>query len=76
VSVEAEKLDVGFAHGMEVAGAAGQASYVAGFLVTTAGLHVMGAVAALLALESSRGATSLRLCGATTALVGGWLLLR
>jgi urease accessory protein len=61
----------GFAHGKEVAGAVGQASYVAGFLVTTAGLHVMGAVAALLALESSRGATSLRLCGATTALVGG-----
>jgi urease accessory protein len=66
----------GFAHGGEVIGASGQASYVAGFLVTTAGLHVIGAVAALLALESSTGAASLRRYGAATALLGGWLLFR
>jgi urease accessory protein len=66
----------GFAHGSEVTRAAGQASYVAGFLVTTAGLHVIGAVAALLALESSTGAASLRRCGVATALLGGWLLFR
>jgi len=64
----------GFAHGNEVTGTAGRASYVAGFLVTTAGLHVIGAVAALLALESPRGAARLRWSGAMTALIGIWLL--
>jgi urease accessory protein len=66
----------GFSHGVEVTGVSGHASYVAGFLVTTAGLHVMGAVTALLALESSAGAAWLRRCGGVTALVGVWLLFR
>jgi urease accessory protein len=66
----------GFAHGSEVTGAAGRASYVAGFLVTTAGLHVIGATAALLALASSGGGAWLRRCGGVTALLGAWLLFR
>jgi urease accessory protein len=66
----------GFSHGSEVGSASGHSSYVAGFLVTTAGLHVIGAVAALLALESSTGAAWLRRSGGVTALVGVWLLFR
>jgi urease accessory protein len=66
----------GFSHGTEATGAPGPASYIAGFLVTTAGLHVIGAVAALLALESASGAAWLRRSGGLTALLGVWLLLR
>jgi urease accessory protein len=66
----------GFAHGTEVTGVSSHASYVAGFLVTTAGLHVIGAVSALLALESPRGASALRYSGVAAALVGVWLLFR
>jgi len=66
----------GFSHGSEVIGVSGRASYVAGFLVTTAGLHAIGAVAALLALESAAGVAWLRRSGAVTALLGVWLLFR
>ena len=63
----------GFAHGSEMPRTADAASYVIGFLVTTAGLHVAGAAGGLLVLEQARGRGSLRLaCAATT--VAGLLL--
>src|ERR1022692_1661099 len=66
----------GFSHGSEVGGVSGHAAHSAGFLVTTAGLHVIGAVADLLAFDSSGGAAWLRRSGGVTALVGVWLLFR
>jgi urease accessory protein len=45
-------------------------SYAIGFLITTAGLHVAGAVGGLLLLETPRGSVVLRLAGAVTAFTG------
>jgi len=58
----------GYAHGAEMPQAADMASYVAGFLVTTAGLHVTGAIAGLLMLEQFHGRIGLRAAGAAVAL--------
>jgi urease accessory protein len=65
----------GSAHGVEMPKAADATSYVAGFLVTTAGLHVTGAVGGLLTLERSNGRTWLRLAGVAIGVVGMLLLL-
>lgn len=45
-------------------------SYVAGFLATTAGLHIAGAAGGLLLLECANGRTWLRAAGAATAAAG------
>ena len=51
-------------------------TYVIGFLITTLGLHLIGAVGALLLLEDKHGRWYLQLLGAGMALIGGWLFLK
>lgn len=63
----------GHAHGSEMP-AAGQLAYAAGFLLTTAGLHVAGAVGGLLLLDSPQGARVLRAGGMLVATAGVVLL--
>jgi urease accessory protein len=60
----------GSAHGGETPRTADAASYVIGFLVTTAGLHIAGATGGLLLLERARGRGWLRLAGAATTAAG------
>jgi urease accessory protein len=64
----------GLAHGTEIPKAVNQAVYIGGFLVTTAGLHLVGAVGAVLLTEQRGGQQALRRLGFLTALAGGWLL--
>jgi urease accessory protein len=64
----------GFAHGAEIPQAVNQATYIGGILVTTAGLHLVGAVGAVLLTEQQSGQKTLQLLGFLTALAGGWLL--
>lgn len=63
----------GYVHGLEMPATQGF-GYAAGFLCTTAGLHVAGAVAVLLVLERPDGHRLLRAGGALVAAVGGVLL--
>ena len=65
----------GLAHGLEMNRAVAPATYLLGFLVTTLGLHLIGAVSALLLLENNRGRRHLQWLGLGLALAGGWLLL-
>ena len=60
----------GLAHGLEFPRASNPGTYVAGFLATTAGLHVVGMVGALLILDCNRGDLLLRRLGGIVALVG------
>jgi urease accessory protein len=64
----------GFAHGKEIPGAIDDGlfvtAYVIGFLVATAGLHVIGALLGYIALRSERGALLLRISGLAIAAVG------
>jgi urease accessory protein len=64
----------GYAHGAEMPLAADGLGYAAGFLLTTAGLHVAGAVAGLLVLEQPAGRRWLRGGGALVAAAGVALL--
>jgi urease accessory protein len=65
----------GYAHGSEMPGSEHIGTYAAGFLITTAGLHLVGAVGGLLLLESQRGKRWLGLAGVTIAVVGAYLVL-
>jgi urease accessory protein len=65
----------GYAHGSEMPGSEHVGSYAAGFLITTAGLHLVGAVGALLLLESKWGKRWLGLGGMAIAVVGAYLIL-
>lgn len=49
-------------------------AYVLGFLIATAGLHVVGALIGLLANRSKRGPTLMRLGGLAIALAGMFLI--
>jgi urease accessory protein len=60
----------GYAHGYEMPLTQNQWSYAIGFLTTTAGLHVAGAVGGLLLLERPKGNGLLRCAGGVTALAG------
>jgi urease accessory protein len=60
----------GYAHGIEIPHTTSKASYVAGFMATTAGLHLVGAVAGLLVLEQPHGRTLLCLAGTATSAAG------
>jgi urease accessory protein len=64
----------GFAHGKEIPQAIDDGlfvmAYVIGFLVATAGLHVIGALVGYIALRSTRGALLLRLSGLAVAVAG------
>ena len=64
----------GWAHGSEIPQTADTSAYVVGFLVTTAGLHVAGAVGGLLLLERRHGRRWLRAAGIATAIAGVGLL--
>ncbi|MBI5302105.1 MAG: HupE/UreJ family protein [Chloroflexi bacterium] len=63
----------GHAHGAElgtVSDVMQVIAYVLGFIVATAGLHVIGALLGYIALRNSRGALILRVSGACIALMG------
>jgi urease accessory protein len=60
----------GFAHGGEMPTAASPALYALGFAVSTAGLHVLGALTGLLALCRREGHTRLRWAGVAIGLAG------
>lgn len=60
----------GNAHGLEMPASQSPLGYAIGFLATTAGLHVIGAVLALLLLKRGKGRMALRLGGAATSLAG------
>ena len=65
----------GYAHGGEMPLEESPLVYFAGFVLTTAGLHVIGAVGGLLILERARGALALRVTGGATSLAGLILVL-
>lgn len=60
----------GYAHGAEFEKAGNHLTYLIGFCVTTAGLHIIGAVATLLLLSQPRGPLHLKIAGAATAATG------
>lgn len=66
----------GYLHGYELTVVEQRALATAGFLATTAILHVAGLAAAQLALARAPGARMLRLCGALASGFGVWLVLR
>lgn len=53
----------GFAHGAEIPEQTGVALYVSGFLITTAGLHILGLVGGMLILDSPSGRAGLKMSG-------------
>ncbi|WP_339509840.1 HupE/UreJ family protein [Pseudomonas sp. RL_15y_Pfl2_60] len=63
----------GYAHGYEMPVMDNKLAYSAGFLSTTASLHVVGAVGALLILKLPRGRVILCTLGAICALSGVYL---
>lgn len=68
----------GHAHGTELPSAAETAgyvvAYVSGFLMATAGLHLVGAFLGMIAERSNRGDMLLRASGAMIALIGVFLI--
>ena len=66
----------GFSHGSEMPHASNAWEYIIGFLITTLGLHVIGAAGGLLILEKEHGRKHLRFLGGITSVVGTYLLLR
>jgi urease accessory protein len=68
----------GHAHGAELPAVTDTISaiaYVVGFLVATAGLHVIGALLGYISLRSSRGALILRGSGLLIAMVGAYFIV-
>ncbi len=66
----------GYAHGYEMPDITNKYFYVAGFLITTACLHLVGAIGGLLILENKHGHAWLRLCGVFASFVGVWLIVK
>ena len=66
----------GFAHGSEIPGAENRLSYTAGFMLTTACLHLVGAAGCLLLLEEPAGRRWLQLAGVVAATTGTYLSVR
>jgi urease accessory protein len=68
----------GFAHGAEMPQVTGDSmflvAYVVGFLVATAGLHVIGALLGYIALRRPTGSLVLRLSGVFVAILGAYIL--
>ena len=60
----------GWAHGSELPVSADPVIYVIGFLVTTAGLHIVGVIGGMLLIERPNGMSILRIAGAGTAVAG------
>lgn len=69
----------GHAHGTEIPDLTSTVvllvAYIAGFLVATAGLHVIGALLGLMAIRSDRGMLAVRALGGFIAVVGVILIL-
>lgn len=66
----------GYAHGQEMPQVSSPALYAIGFLVSTAGLHVLGALSGALALCRPGGAGRLRAGGALVSLAGVYFAAR
>ena len=66
----------GYAHGYEMPGLDSKWAYALGFLITTACLHLIGAVGGILILEHAHSSRWLRFAGAMTATIGLYLLMR
>ena len=66
----------GLAQGLEMNQAVTPTTYLIGFLITTLGLHLIGAVGALLLLEDKHGRRYIQMLGAEMALIGVWLVLK
>ncbi len=64
----------GYSHGLEINNTLNTAEYIIGFLVTTFGLHIVGASKGLLLLEKTNGQKHLRFFGAITFAIGICLL--
>lgn len=64
----------GYAHGYEMPVMDDKIAYASGFLLTTATLHVIGAVSAWLMLKLNAGARMLQVMGFGCATAGAWLL--
>ena len=64
----------GYAHGYEMPSVTNKYFYVMGFLITTACLHLVGAIGGLLILENKHGRIYLRLCGGIAIIIGIWLI--
>lgn len=68
----------GHAHGTELPALSStiglMAAYISGFLIATAGLHVVGALIGLMAVRSQRGEVLLRLGGGLIAVAGIFLI--
>lgn len=69
----------GYAHGAELPEslntARGALSYVFGFIVATAGLHVIGALLGMMAVRTDRGNRTLRFSGIAIAVLGVGIVL-
>ncbi len=66
----------GFAHGAEIPNHISPLPYFAGFLVSTAGLHLMGVFSGLLTRDKENGHFQMRLFGGVVFLTGLVLVLR
>jgi len=72
----------GYAHGTELPAAAATesvayiAAYVNGFLIATAGLHLIGVFLGMIIEKSPRGALTMRLSGALLAIIGIFLIVQ
>ena len=66
----------GYSHGVEILYQRKMAEYIIGFMITTLGLHIVGAVSGLLLLEEKNGEAMLRLAGVVGAVVGIFLFLK
>ncbi|MFT5193862.1 MAG: urease accessory protein [Cellvibrionaceae bacterium] len=70
----------GHAHGTEIPELTSTAglliAYIAGFLVATAGLHVIGALVGIMAIRSERGKMAVRAFGGLIAVIGVILILQ
>lgn len=64
----------GYAHGFEMPDMANKYLYAIGFLVTTASLHLTGAIGGVLILDNKNGHIWLRLCGLAAVIIGCWLI--
>ena len=64
----------GYSHGAEMPAAVSPALYILGFVVATAGLHVLGALSGLLVLCRPRADTRLRWAGVVIGLIGVWFV--
>lgn len=69
----------GYAHGTELPGLSQSLelmlAYIAGFLIATAGLHVIGALIGMTAVRNDRGTILLRFSGALIAVMGIFLII-